>query len=170
MLVARRPRLNPRYRVRRVFAEETGVPDKTVQEIENAYRSSFSDELLATIERAYRLKHGAIEAALADDSLTDFESDSEVVAVPLTTDELRMALLERPPADAPQEVVDNWANYADWERAILHLPLSMDIRSWIHSSTSELLLIIARGIEADRARAAAEMRETPRRGDGSRAS
>lgn len=61
----RRPQLDTRYRIRKVFAQEHGLTDKTVQEIENAYRETFSDVMLSTVERAYQLKPGSIERFLA---------------------------------------------------------------------------------------------------------
>lgn len=63
-LKQRRPQIDPRYRIRRVFAEENGLTDKTVQEVENAYRDTFSPVMLATIEAAYQLKDGSIERFL----------------------------------------------------------------------------------------------------------
>lgn len=67
-LKQRRPQIDTRYRVRKIFAEEhDGLTDKTVQEIENAYRTTFSDVMLSTIEAAYQLKGGSIERFLAGD-------------------------------------------------------------------------------------------------------
>lgn len=63
-LKQRRPQIDPRYRIRKVFATENDLTDKTVQEIENAYRDSFSPEMLSTIERAYRLPIGEIKRFL----------------------------------------------------------------------------------------------------------
>src|SRR5690606_24325282 len=58
LLRQRRPLIDPRYRVRRVFAADNHLTDKTVQEVENAYRSTFSDQMLTAIEVAYRLPPG----------------------------------------------------------------------------------------------------------------
>jgi hypothetical protein len=64
-LKQRRPQLDPRYRIRRVFAKENGLTDKTVQEIENAYRETFRPEMISVIETAYQLQEGSIERFLA---------------------------------------------------------------------------------------------------------
>lgn len=71
LLKQRRPQLNPRYRTRRTFAEENHLNDKTVQEIENAYRPTFSDTMLAAIEVAYQLPAGTIARVLDDPSITE---------------------------------------------------------------------------------------------------
>lgn len=77
-LQQRRPQIDSRYRIRRVFAAENGLTDKTVQEIENAYRTTFTPVMLSTIEAAYRLKPGAIEDVLAGG---EFEPVEPVVRV-----------------------------------------------------------------------------------------
>lgn len=71
LLKQRRPQLDPRYRVRRDFAKENGITDKTAQEVENAYRTNFTVEMIAAIERAYQIAPGAILKALEDPSLTE---------------------------------------------------------------------------------------------------
>lgn len=70
LLKQRRPQLDLRYRIRRVFAEENNLTDKTVQEIENAYRETFSPEMLSAIEVAYRLPSGTVAEVLADPNRT----------------------------------------------------------------------------------------------------
>jgi len=62
-------------RVRRDFANavqarDLKVTEKTIQQIENAYRSNFSEGLLAEIENAYQLQHGSIRDALEGGDLT----------------------------------------------------------------------------------------------------
>lgn len=71
-------------------------------------------------------------------------------------------LLERPPADVPPEIVENWANYLDWERFLWWLPVSLEIRYWIADSLKRMMLIAAAEREKGRAEAIAE-REAARR-------
>lgn len=71
LLKRRRPQLDQRYRTRRVFADENHLTDKTVQEIENAYRQTFTQEMLSAIEVAYRLPAGTIERVLNDPDITE---------------------------------------------------------------------------------------------------
>lgn len=85
LLIQRRVQLSKRYRVRKVFARERGITDKTAQEIENAYRTTFSEEMIAAIESAYEIASGSFEKALADPDMTEFPDragDGELRAVP----------------------------------------------------------------------------------------
>jgi hypothetical protein len=72
LLKQRRPQIDPRYHKRRAFARDTGIPDKTIQEVENAYRSTFSSDLIAGFETAYRLAAGSIREVLENPGLPDF--------------------------------------------------------------------------------------------------
>lgn len=77
LLRQRRPLIDPRYRVRRVFAADHSLTDKTVQEVENAYRHTFSTDMIAAIEVAYRLPPGTITQVLASpdiDRLPDLDT------------------------------------------------------------------------------------------------
>jgi hypothetical protein len=78
-LQQRRPQIDTRYRIRRIFAAENVLTDKTVQEIENAYRTTFSPVMLSTIEHAYQLKPGSIERFLSGEG--DLEPAEPVVRV-----------------------------------------------------------------------------------------
>lgn len=72
MLKRRRPEIDPRYRVRKRFAEANGLPDKTVQEIENGYRTSFRETTMAAFDKAYQLAPGSIDQALDTPTMTEF--------------------------------------------------------------------------------------------------
>lgn len=65
LLIQRRIELSPRYRVRTVFAEETGLHWRMLYDIERGKRANFPDETLAAIEVAYRWQPGSIRAVLA---------------------------------------------------------------------------------------------------------
>lgn len=65
LLVQRRTDMDPRYRNRRLFAEERGVNWRLLHDIERAKRTNFEPETLAAIESAYRLSPGNIERMLA---------------------------------------------------------------------------------------------------------
>lgn len=98
MLRQRRVHLDQRYRVRRIFAKERGITDKTAQEIEYApkYRTSFSPEMLASIEAAYAIAPGSMYKALNDPDLTEFPDRVGEASIHLTTADGRPALASVP--------------------------------------------------------------------------
>lgn len=135
LLKRRRPQLDPRYRVRRIFAEEKNLRDKTVQEIENAYRTSFTEEMLAAFETAYQLAPGSIRQALGDPALTEFPGKLDSPApkpamrAPSATDMVfvpgDLVLGELEPWEAhlwhtPQLSVDDRRTLIEIERRILN--------------------------------------------------
>lgn len=65
LLLQRRPQLDARYRIRKVFAAERGLTDKSVQDVENAYRKNFSDEIISAFETAYQWSPGSIDRVLS---------------------------------------------------------------------------------------------------------
>jgi hypothetical protein len=69
LLKQRRPQLSPRYRIRKIFAAERGITDKTAQEVENAYRTNFSPEMIAVVEWAYALQQGSFDRTLSGGEL-----------------------------------------------------------------------------------------------------
>lgn len=69
LLVARRVAVDPRYRNRRTFCEETGLDYRVIGDLENHRRSNFGGETLAAAENGYRLKTGAIRGYLAGGEL-----------------------------------------------------------------------------------------------------
>lgn len=119
LLRQRRPQINPRYRVRRVFAEEHHLTDKTIQEIENAYRQTFTDSMLAAIEVAYRLPAGKIREVLQSPDLKEFPHYEGTGHINLGSGPVPV---EIPPGVSLQDV-------EDWERAIWLVPgLSVEER------------------------------------------
>jgi hypothetical protein len=114
LLKQRRPKIDPRYRIRRTFAEENHLTDKTVQEIENAYRETFSTEMLGAVEVAYRLPAGTIRHVL---------SSPDVQQLPeLPTGAQRIVGPIRPsgPVEIPAEV--SLQDLAAWEQHLWHTP------------------------------------------------
>jgi hypothetical protein len=92
-LKQRRPQIDPRYRIRKVFAEENDLTDKTVQEIENAYRTTFSDVMLSTVEHAYRLRPGSIQQFLDGGELEPLEPATRASPVALKeSDDTRLRI------------------------------------------------------------------------------
>lgn len=63
-LTARRPQVDPRFRNRRVFAQENRVDYRVVFDIEKARRSNFSTGTITALEMAYRWKLGSIKKVL----------------------------------------------------------------------------------------------------------
>ncbi|MFG2001773.1 hypothetical protein ACGFNU_21740 [Spirillospora sp. NPDC048911] len=121
LLRLRRPQLNQRYRIRRVFAEDNHLTDKTVQEIENAYRKTFSDDMIAAIEVAYRLPQGAIEEILKDSTVTEYPHHAGTGLLNFPP--------EPPAADIPPGV--SLQDIEPWERAIWLIPgLTADERGF----------------------------------------
>ncbi len=104
LLIERRARLNPRYAIRKVFAEEASLNLGLIRDIETAQRDTFTPASIAAVERAYQLAPGAIEKALAGGEL---EKAPEPAGMPSLTmqvqgrvesalpdDELRATLVE----------------------------------------------------------------------------
>lgn len=134
MLKQRRVQLNQRYRIRRIFAQERGISDKTAQEIENApnYRTSFSAELVAAIETAYGIAAGSVDKALADPEMTKF-ADRDIPALAVAPnvqlgregDPDPRDVIPGDPISAEKGEVTIWAMTAlpwEWRRdLILHL-------------------------------------------------
>lgn len=65
LLIARRIELNPRWRNRTRFAEETGLHWRMLFDVERAKRQSFPPETLMAIEVAYQWQYGSIAKVLA---------------------------------------------------------------------------------------------------------
>src|SRR5690606_136616 len=110
LLRQRRPLIDPRYRVRRVFAAVNRPTDKTVQEVENAYRSTFSDQMPTAIEVAYRLPPGTIHEVLANpdvDRLPDLDS---VTVGPIDTRTSPQADVDLPP-EVDLDVLPEWERH-----------------------------------------------------------
>lgn len=127
LLKRRRPQLDQRYRTRRVFAEDNHLTDKTVQEVENAYRQTFTEEMLSAIEVAYRLPAGTIEHVLNDPGITELPA-------PTSTAQTEPGHVHIP----------TWVDLSglpDWEQAIWRIPaLSVEERQ-----TAILIVYLQRG-------------------------
>jgi hypothetical protein len=104
-LKQRRPQIEPRYRIRKVFAEENDLTDKTVQEIEKAYRTTFSPEMLSAIEVAYRLPPGNITRFLEGGDLEPLKPVARISQVEATA----------PAKDPALDVINN----PDWDLDLL---------------------------------------------------
>lgn len=131
LLKRRRPQLDQRYRTRRVFAEDNHLTDKTVQEIENAYRQTFSEEMLSAIEVAYRLPAGTLECVLADPTITELPAPTGPAV--------------RTRQDTARTVeIPSWVDLRDlpeWEQHIWRTPnLSVEERQ-----TAILMIYLERG-------------------------
>lgn len=91
LLIQRRIELSPRFRVRTVFAVECGLNWRLLYDLERGKRANFSDETLAAVEVAYRLRKGSIQDFLAGGELTAMETaqapGAEPEDDPLTPDE-----------------------------------------------------------------------------------
>jgi hypothetical protein len=60
-----RVELSLRYKDRTVFARETGLSERLLQDVETAYRSRFKDDTKLALELAYGWQPGSIDAVLA---------------------------------------------------------------------------------------------------------
>lgn len=60
-----RVELSLRYKDRAVFARETGLNERLLQDVETAYRSVFKDDTKLALELAYGWQPGSIDAVLA---------------------------------------------------------------------------------------------------------
>jgi len=65
LLSDRRTRLNPQYKSRLKFVEDTGLNQRLVSDLENARRTSYRPTTLGAVETAYRWAPGSIERVLA---------------------------------------------------------------------------------------------------------
>jgi hypothetical protein len=65
MLRQRRISLSPRYRVRELFANETGMHWRMLHDIERAKRDNFTDDTIKAIEVAYQWRPGSVARVLA---------------------------------------------------------------------------------------------------------
>lgn len=70
LLIQRRVELDPRFRNRQVFSEETHLDYRLIYDAEQAKRTNFGQSTLAALEQGYRLAPGAIREALAGGDLT----------------------------------------------------------------------------------------------------
>jgi len=80
LLIRRRIEIDPRYRVRRTFADERGMDYRVVFDLEKHRRTNFEPTTLAAAEQAYRLTPGSIGQALAGGELTPAESPETLPA------------------------------------------------------------------------------------------
>src|SRR5690606_20284162 len=110
LLRQRRPLIDPRYRVRRVFAADNHLTDKTVQEVENAYRSTFSDQMLTAIEVAYRLPPGTITEVLANPDIDRLPDLDSVTVGPIDTRTSPQADVDLPP-EVALDVLPEWERH-----------------------------------------------------------
>lgn len=74
LLATRRAQLDPRYRIRKVFAEESGLNYGLVRDIELAVRDSYKATTIAAVERAYAWGPGSIERVLAGGDPTPLDT------------------------------------------------------------------------------------------------
>jgi len=69
LLVQRRIELDPRYRNRRIFADERGLNWRLLHDLERAKRTNFEPETMAAVEVAYGLAPGSIGRTLSGGEL-----------------------------------------------------------------------------------------------------
>jgi hypothetical protein len=98
LLAARRSQLDPRYRIRKVFAAEVGIRETMLADVENAKRpNTFPPATIAAFETAYQLRHGSFEEALAGGELTPAQDAPR-----------SLTAVESPPVpDYPEDVGDD---------------------------------------------------------------
>jgi hypothetical protein len=106
LLAARRGQIDPRYRVRKLFAEQVGLKESLLQELEGGKRTTFRPSTLAAVERGYRIAHGSIYKALQDPTLTEFpdragESHVELTDKAAARDDLTVHTTEEPDPSTP---------------------------------------------------------------------
>ncbi len=82
LLIQRRIDMDPRYRNRRLFAEERGLNWRLLHDIERAKRTNFEPETLAAVESAYRLVPGSYGRMLEGGGLEPLP-DAAAAAGPL---------------------------------------------------------------------------------------
>lgn len=70
----RRAQLDPRYAVRRAFAEHVGLNHGLIRDIETAVRDNYRPSTLAAIESAYQWESGSIQRVLAGQEPIPLES------------------------------------------------------------------------------------------------
>lgn len=64
LLAERRAELSPRYRNRRLFADETGLNWRTIHDVELAKRDNFKSGTMRAFESAYGLVAGSLDRTL----------------------------------------------------------------------------------------------------------
>lgn len=72
-LILRRIQIDPKYRVRTVFARERGINYKLAADVETGYRADFATATLAEIARAYEVTYESIGEALRGGDLVPAE-------------------------------------------------------------------------------------------------
>jgi hypothetical protein len=80
LLVQRRIEIDPRYRNRRLFAEERGLNWRLLHDIERAKRRNFEPETITAVEVAYRLVRGSLGRTLAGGDLEPLPDDGAPAA------------------------------------------------------------------------------------------
>jgi hypothetical protein len=90
LLAARRAQIDPRYRIRKVFAAEVGaemdIRESMLADLENAKRpNTFPPATIAAFETAYQLQPGSFEEALAGGELTPASRSLTLMDSPATT-------------------------------------------------------------------------------------
>lgn len=71
-LVARRVDLENAWSNRRRFTDDNGVDYRVVYDIEKARRDNFSPSMIRRLEKAYKLRAGAIAAVLDGEDMDDW--------------------------------------------------------------------------------------------------
>lgn len=90
LLVQRRIELDPRYRVREVFAAQAGIHPRMLYDIERAKRTTFPPGTLATFEVAYQWAPGSIKRVLDGGAPLPLEDNGPFAD--FTAEEIRIAI------------------------------------------------------------------------------
>ncbi|MCW2899782.1 MAG: hypothetical protein JWO67_2047 [Streptosporangiaceae bacterium] len=129
LLSRRRGQLDPRYRVRKIFAEEVGLKESLLLELENAKRTTFTPPTLASAEAAYRIAHGSIDKALQDPTMTEFPdrvggSSVQLIEEPQARDGLTVHITDEPEPETPPGTPSGFSDgpLGTGERVIWDLP------------------------------------------------
>lgn len=83
LLTDRRVQIGPVYRNRLKFAEDTGLNERLVSDLERGRRTSYRETSLHAVEVAYRIRQGSIERALRGGQFEPLEPVAHVSQVRL---------------------------------------------------------------------------------------
>ena len=132
LLARRRVELDPKWKSRVKFTDDTGLNERLVSDIENARRTSYRATTFEAVEQAYKLASGSLMDALANPHLTEFPHRAGTASItPQTEDQPRQDLAvhttDEPepnvPPGPPRGFSDGPAGSREWrlgnrERAI----------------------------------------------------
>lgn len=161
LLRARRGQLGAHYRTRQAFAQDVGLKETLLADLENAKRENFTQETLAAAEQAYRLSPGSFRQVLDDPSLTEFPHRLGGATIPVTlrtsvgvggdltgaekADDLIDQIIANPPDDAPDHVRDGWAQLS---RSLRHVWWTPDCDVTYRAAMTAMLATLRGRVDA----------------------